>query len=129
MIADLLSQLESDLTGFYTIAHGYSAKAIETIRDNYPSVLISPGAETAMSNTADNFVTHRVTRMVEVFLVTELADLDTNRDAVFDSILGYQSTNTDYSQLEYVSGSPLEIEGTAVIWQDLFQYTYSRRQT
>ncbi|MBB3142825.1 phage tail terminator protein [Halomonas organivorans] len=98
------------------------ATSLATAAPALPAAFVHPVQADAEPNAIGTFeVRQTVHEHIAVTLVAEQSDLDAQRQAVVDALLGLE-TDDAVSPLEYAGGQRVAVSGRLVFWRELYRY-------
>ncbi|MBB3142194.1 phage tail terminator protein [Halomonas organivorans] len=98
------------------------ATSLATAAPALPAAFVHPVQADAEPNAIGTFeVRQTVHEHIAVTLVAEQGDLDAQRQAVADALLGLE-TDDAVSPLEYAGGQRVAVSGRLVFWRELYRF-------
>lgn len=128
MIDAVIARLEAEAASLVTVDHAFFMEPVDDLAAEVPAVYAYPGDEIAARSAHDNVVVQQVTEQIALVIVCPVASFVAIRDEVRGALLGYQPA-ANLTDLEYVSGKPLDIRGDYLWYRQTYITEYHIRQS
>ncbi len=98
----------------------YIVPAVSGVSGDYPAVLVDLPSVSAVESVYDNIVKQRVTRNYGITLLSSSNNITALRQELQTALLGWQEQAT-YFEMQYSSGSAIDIGGGLYAWREQYQ--------